>query len=242
MTPKIPAYPVIHATVAADGSAHVAVAGDHRDYPAGSLEATREHIISYAVEVATRLGRGVRMTTVDPGGRWQLAVFPDGDVQPLEQAASRRRGRGAPTEPIPTMTPVAPAPVVQPQPHPVAPHPVPRAVATLRFTTGDVAVVADRAIIGRQPEAAPEEAAAGWQQIEVIDTGKTMSRVHAEVAWNGGRFWLIDRGSGNGTILYPESGARELRAGEPVEVVDGDTIAFGPVVRATVSLRWEATP
>ena len=66
--PKIPNYPVVHVTVQPDGSAHVNAAGDHQNYPPGSVDATREQVLAYAIAVATRLGRGVRMTTVDPDG------------------------------------------------------------------------------------------------------------------------------------------------------------------------------
>lgn len=243
MTAKIPKYPVIQATIAADGSAHVTVAGDHRDYSPGPIGETRARIVDYATEVAARLGRGVRMTTLDPEGQWQLAVFPDGDVQALESATpSRRRRSPAPAAPIATIAPVvAPVP---PWPAPVTPMTPPplTLAATLRFTTGDVAVVTNRAIIGRVPEAASGAVEDGRQRIEVMDASKTMSRMHAEVVWNGGSLWLIDCGSGNGTVLYPISGRRDLQPLEPVEVADGDTIQFGPIVRAVVTIERYPTP
>jgi len=240
MTAKIPAYPVVRAHLTADGSAHVTAAGDHRDYPGGSVDATREAIIAYAAAISARLGRGVRMLTVDPDGRWELIVFPDGTVEPVEQAPARKRRRPAPiTEPIAT---IVSAPELSPAPPAPLTSPVSSLTATLRFTTGDVAIISDHAVIGREPEAAcaPDETA--LQRIEVNDPSKTMSRLHAELAWNGGRLWIIDRNSGNGTTLYPLSGTVELRPGDPVEVADGDTIQFGPVVRATVTINHFSTP
>lgn len=243
MSAKIPAYPVVSATLAVDGSAHVTAAGDHRDYPAGSLEDTREAIIAYAAAIAERVGRGVRMLTVDPDGRWELVVFADGTVEPIEQTPARKRWRRTPvTEPIATLgsAPVPAQPSLVPA---VAVKPPPSSLtATIRFTTGDVAIVAERAILGREPEAAyaPDEAAI--QRISVADPSKTMSRIHAELAWNGGKLWIIDRDSGNGTTLYPLSGTVELRPGEPVEVAEGDTIQFGPIVRATVTFNPVSTP
>jgi len=244
MPPKIPAYPVVHARLAADGSAHVSVAGNHRNYPAGPVDATREQIIAYAVEVAVRLGRGVRMISIDPAGRWDLVVYPDGNVASLEQPGARRRVRPAPpTEQIATISEAEPpVPLLAEPEAPQLQYAPASQVATLRFTTGDVAQVVGRAVIGREPEAAPEAIEEAVQHIEVADTTKTMSRLHAEVVWNGGRFWLIDRGSGNGTFLYPNSGKLELRPHEPVEVADGDTIEFGPVVRAAVTFNFRANP
>ncbi|MFV0434294.1 MAG: FHA domain-containing protein [Leucobacter sp.] len=243
MSAKIPAYPVVTATLAVDGSAHVTAAGDHRDYPAGSIADTREAIIAYAAAIAARLGRGVRMLTVDPDGRWELVVFADGTVESLEQTPARKRRRRAPaTEPIATLA-CMPAPA-QPSLTPSAPMRPPSSslTATIRFTTGDVAIVAERAIIGREPEAdsAPDDTA--LQRIAVADPSKTMSRLHAELAWNGGKLWIIDRDSGNGTTLYPLSGTVELRPGDPVEVANGDTIQFGPIVRATVTFNQISTP
>ena len=89
--PKIPHSPVVHVTVHPDGSAHVNAAGDHQNYPAGDVDATRERVLVYAIAVATRLGRGVRMTTVDPDGEWKLGVYPDGEVVDLAPAPAKGR-------------------------------------------------------------------------------------------------------------------------------------------------------
>ena len=86
--PRIPSYPVVHVTVHRDGSAHVNVAGDHRNYPAGDLQETRAQVTAYAIAVAARLGRGVRMTTSDPDGEWKLGVYPDGEVVDLEEGSA----------------------------------------------------------------------------------------------------------------------------------------------------------
>lgn len=246
MPVPVPAYPVIHVTVAADGSAHLNLAGEHRDYPAGDVERTREQIIAYAAQVAAGLGRGVRMSTVDPGGNWQLAVFPDGDVQALEPASTRRRrGRGTPTVRIPAAEPSGtPAPAAAHTPAPATPAPPSRRpVARLKFTTGDVAEVADRAIIGREPESAHETAWAGWQKVAVVDDSKTMSRIHAELRWDAGRLWVSDRASGNGSSVRRADGeSAPLRPGEAVELHDGDTVGFGPVIGATVTISFRNAP
>lgn len=247
MPPRIPTYPVIHVNVAADGSAHLNVAGDHRDYPAGPIETTREQIIGYAVEVAARLGRGVRMTTVDPTGQWKLAVFPTGEVEPLEPAPARGRGRSAPTVKIDVdelagVTVLRAPPPIPPMPAAPARTATRAPVAVLRFTTGDVAHVTDRAILGREPESARDAAAEGWQQVEVIDTSKTMSRAHAELTWSDDRLLIRDRGSGNGTTIRRPSGDVELRPDEPFELRSGDTLIFGPIVSATLTIEMRPAP
>ena len=243
MQPSVPTYPIIHVNVARDGSAHVNVAGDHRNYPPAPVEQTREQIIRYAVEVATRLGRAVRMTTIDPDGEWRLAVFPSGDVEPLEQKPARGRGRGAPTVKL-SVDELAGATVLRPPPAALpAPTLPPRSatgtrVATVRFTIGDIAHITDRAIIGRQPEVAPEAVDESWQQVEVIDTSKTMSRVHAKVTWQEDVLWVRDSGSGNGTIVRrPDGGDIELGSDESFQLHTGDTLILGPVVSATVTIE-----
>ena len=92
--PRIPSYPVVHVTVHPDGSAHVNAAGDHRNYPAGDIQDTRAQVTAYAIAVAARLGRGVRMTTTDPDGEWKLGVYPDGEV--VDLAPAPVKGRPAP--------------------------------------------------------------------------------------------------------------------------------------------------
>lgn len=247
MPPGIPTYPVIHVNIAVDGSAHVNVAGRHLDYPPNRIEDSRSQIAAYAVEYAKGLGRAVRMTTVEPTGESRLAVFPNGDIQLLEPTAKRGRRKPAPTVAIATdqihdltvLAPPRPSRPTPPLPHRTAAR---TPVATFRFTTGDVAHVTDRAIIGREPEAARDAVAESWQQIEVIDTSKTMSRVHAEVTWSGDRLLLTDRGSGNGTTVRRPHGDVKLRSSEPFELRNGDTLIFGPVVSATLTITTRSTP
>lgn len=247
MPPGIPTYPVIHVNIAADGAAHVNVAGDHRDFPSAPIEDTREVVIAYAVEVAAKLGRAVRMTTTEPTGQSKLAVFPHGAVELLTPPPTRGRRKPTPTVAIPVDEVRGVTVLSVPPPIPPAPtlprRTISRApVATLRFTTGDVAEVTDRAIIGREPEAAREAAAEGWQQIEVRDTTKTMSRVHAELTWSSDRLWLTDRGAANGTIVRRATGDVELRSGEAFELRSGDTLLFGTQVSATLTIDMRSTP
>lgn len=95
----IPRYPVIIVDVAADGSAHVNVAGRHIDYPSGPIADTRAAIIRYGVELAQTMARPVRMSITDPQGAWNLAVYPDGTVADLAPATAKpTRRRKKPVE------------------------------------------------------------------------------------------------------------------------------------------------
>lgn len=257
--PQIPNYPVVHVTVRADGSAHVNAAGDHKDYPAGAVDATREQVLAYAIAVATRLGRGVRMTTVDPDGEWKLGVYPDGEV--IDLAPVPAKGRAASSTPRPRASAVLvgdpPAlPPARPKESPtvvlertsertvIAPR-VPRQprqpgtpVATLKFSTGETAIIGPPAIIGRNPSAKAADAA-GAQLIVVADHSRTVSRMHADVAWIGGKLTVSDRGAGNGTsVTRPAKGQFDLTPGKPYELLDGDLLHIGPDVDCTVSIAF----
>jgi pSer/pThr/pTyr-binding forkhead associated (FHA) protein len=82
-------------------------------------------------------------------------------------------------------------------------------------------------LLGRRPEdiAAAEGAAA----FALDDPDRSMSRVHAAVVFGASGLRVVDRGSGNGTVL--RRGDREDRCPEglPVELVPGDELWFGSV-------------
>lgn len=259
--PKIPNYPVVHVTVQADGSAHVNAAGDHQNYPAGDVAATRERVLAYAIAVATRLGRGVRMTTADPDGEWKLGVYPDGEVVDLAPAPAKGRPPAKVSTPRPRAVAVLvsepPAlPPALPKESPtvvlerttertvIAPR-VPRQprrpgtpVATLKFSTGETAIIGPPAIIGRNPSAKAADIA-GAQLIVVSDRSRTVSRMHADVAWVGGKLTVSDRGAGNGTsITRPAKGQFDLTPGKPYELLDGDMLHIGPDVNCTVVIAF----
>lgn len=200
MDDKIPSFPVIHVTVRLDGSAHVNVTGQHVDYPPADPDVTRAEVTTFAVDFAARLGRAVRMTTVDPDGEWKLGVYPDGAVIDLAPAPAKGRATkaGSPrprpaavavSEPpalpkdsttvvIERTTERAVIPRVPRQARPPAGTPV----ATLKFSTGDSAIIGPPAVIGRNPSARVVDAA-GAQLVTVTDPSRTVSRVHADVSW-----------------------------------------------------------
>ena len=254
--PKIPSYPVVHVTVQPDGSAHVNAAGDHRNYPAGDLHETRAQVTAYAIAVAARLGRGVRMTTSDPDGEWKLGVYPDGEVIDLAPAPAKGRAvaktsspqrrpvAGIVSEP-PTLTKDSTTVVIGRTTEPaVIPPRVPRearpptgaSVATLKFSTGDTAIIGPPAIIGRNPRSVVPDPG-GAQFVVVADHSRTVSRVHADVAWIGGKLTVSDRGAGNGTsVTRPSKGRFDLTPGKPYELLDGDVLHVGTDVTCTVAI------
>lgn len=259
---KIPSYPVVHVTIQPDGSAHVNVAGKHVDYPATGVEVTRAQVIAYATDVAARLGRGVRMTTVDPDGEWKLGVYPDGEVVDLAPATAKGRGAAKKTvqKPRPTVQviepPAAPAPAASlaethtvvidrvpdattPRaavPRPVRPKTPGTPVATLTFSTGDTAVIGPHAIIGRQPASSATDPA-GAQLVVINDKERTVSRVHCEVGWVDSTLVVTDRASGNGTYLTRRGTTKNrLEPGKPYELQGEDWLGIGTDVTCRVTI------
>lgn len=226
----IPAYPVLVVDVHQDGSAHANVAGRHINYPAAPAVDTRAAVTQYAAELATTLGRPIRMTTTDPHGTWHLAVHPDGTVTDLAPPAGRRRlpqlehtptpdGGRALTASVPT---AAPATVELVDVEGVSRG----AIATLRFGTGDVARVAGSALIGRRPAAVDGELVD--QLVTIDDLTRTVSKTHLLVAWVNGQLWITDRHSGNGSqIRRPVAQRTDLAPGRPYSVRHGDVVHIG---------------
>jgi len=249
--PKPPTFPVVHVTMRPEGAAQVNLAGEHHLFAGSSPEDSREQVIAYATTQAVTLGRGIRMRLVDEDGTFDLAVYPDGAVQRLEQPSpSRRRQPALTAAPAPAAPRVVAAPVAPPgaiarepiadpptvldAPHQLASTPA-AAVAILRFSTGETHEFRDRAIVGRRGKHSPEPD--GWSRVEIDDPSGTVSRSHAAIQFNDGELWIADLGSANGT---------SIRRGDQVVDVDttstqlraGDVIELG--VRVTAQLSIEA--
>lgn len=92
-TTTIPAWPKIEAIARADGTGEVRIDGTSRPVTGPNADTVRAAIISQIVEAARQVGRPVRATTNDPGGRWRILVHPDGKVEDDDQPVS------APTPP-----------------------------------------------------------------------------------------------------------------------------------------------
>ena len=132
-----------------------------------------------------------------------------------------------PSAPVAPPAPaVPPAPVAPPAPvvpsAPVAPSaPIERAPAdepdadlertrivdrsrsgvrfVLQFSTGESSTVYGTGLIGRNPR--PEPGEYFDQLIRVLDPSRSVSKTHLEFGQEAGVFWVLDRYSGNGTVL-----------------------------------------
>ncbi|MEV8241982.1 FHA domain-containing protein [Microbacterium testaceum] len=107
-TAPVPAYPVVFVDVAADGSAHVNVAGRHEHFDPNDPATTRQAVTAYAAAIAAELRRPVRMKITDPDGQWLVAVHPTGTVTELADAPEkpkrpRRQKVTVPTAAAPTI-------------------------------------------------------------------------------------------------------------------------------------------
>ena len=121
--------------------------------------------------------------------------------------------------------PVLGAPVTTRTGAAVPTAPVPRACA-LRFDTGEELDVAGDGLVGRRPTAE-----AGTVHVVAIDDpDRSISRVHLAfgIEPDGGRLWVVDRGSTNGTVLVGPDGARAaLPPGTRAVVEVGWSVRFG---------------
>ncbi len=260
----VPPYPVIHVTVAADGSAHANVAGRHDDFPAAGLTDTRQAVIGYAATIATELRRPVRMKILDPDGEWNVAVEPNGNVIEDPHTAGRRgRPRKAPTTaatptqqiprgPVPPTPPAEPlasawaapeAPDEYDEPDPYtrlserARPDVP--TARLHSSTGESGAFTSTALIGRRPAPEPGEA------VEVLlttdDGTRQVSRTHLRLEWNDGTLWATDRAAANGTLIERTGAVTvELTPWKPYRLQNGDVAVLGDV-RLTITLSSAST-
>lgn len=254
----VPPYPVIHVTVAADGSAHANVAGRHDDFPSAQLADTRQAVIGYATTIATELRRPVRMKIVDPDGEWNVAVEPTGNViEDPHTAARRGRPRKAPTTAATPTQQIPRGPVpLPPPPEPLAsawaapeapdeydePDPYTRLserkrpvvpTARLHASTGETGTFTTTALIGRRPARQPGETV---ELLLTTDDGtRQVSRTHLRLEWNEGAIWATDQAAANGTLIERTGAVTvELTPWKPYRLQSGDVAVLGDV-RLTIT-------
>jgi hypothetical protein len=96
----------------------------------------------------------------------------------------------------------------------------------LQFSTGESVTVTGAGLIGRNPPAQPGEYVD--QLVSIFDVGKSVSKTHLEFGQEGGRFWVSDRYSTNGSVVrQPEAEPRRCEPGRRYFVVRGTRIDVG---------------
>ena len=96
----------------------------------------------------------------------------------------------------------------------------------VEFDTGESLVVEGLALVGRGPEPRPGEAVR--HVVPLRSTDMSLSKTHAQFhVARDGVLVVMDRGSTNGSVLIRRGMSRELAAGKPATLVDGDRVRFG---------------
>lgn len=94
------------------------------------------------------------------------------------------------------------------------------------FDDGHSFVVEGMVLVGRRPE--PRSGEPVWHLVPLASADMSVSKTHAQFApAPDGALVVMDRGSTNGSTLTRKGVSRQLSAGKPATLVDGDTVAFG---------------
>ena len=125
-----------------------------------------------------------------------------------------------------TPPPPPPAPPRQQLGYPLVPEPPTSVGWRVSFDSGESFRVEGLALVGRRPEARAGEAV--HHLVPLRSTDMSLSKTHAQfqVAADG-VLVVTDRGSTNGSFLIRQGAARELPAGRPTTLLDGDHVRFG---------------
>lgn len=101
------------------------------------------------------------------------------------------------------------------------------------FDDGQSFIVEGLGIIGRRPEARPGEPVR--HSVPLQSNDMSVSKTHAQIQLTpDGGMLVMDRGSTNGSTLVRQGVSKQLGAGRPATLLDGDVVKFGDR-RMTVS-------
>jgi hypothetical protein len=96
----------------------------------------------------------------------------------------------------------------------------------LQFSTGESATVYGAGLIGRNPVAEPGEYVD--HLVVLRDPGRSVSKTHLEFGQDAGSFWVLDRFSGNGSVLRePDAAPKRLEPGRRFVVPRGSRVEIG---------------
>lgn len=157
---------------------------------------------------------GAKSAVGDLAGPWSPP--PVGAPRPASRVERGPQGTAAPRVEQPT----APAAPVITALDTAAP------TVSLEFDDGVSIVVTGAGLVGRNPEPGPDEAFIHLLPIE--DASRQISKTHAAFGMDDAGFWLVDRGSVNGTsVTSPGGGSRELVPWRRESVVWGSVVEVG---------------
>ncbi len=96
----------------------------------------------------------------------------------------------------------------------------------LQFSTGESSTVYGSGLVGRNP--VPEPGEYFDQVVPVIDPSRSVSKTHLEFGQESGAFWVMDRYSGNGTILRePDAPAIRCQPERRYRIARGTRVEIG---------------
>lgn len=96
----------------------------------------------------------------------------------------------------------------------------------LQFSTGESVTVIGSGLVGRNPSVQPGEYVD--QLVPIFDAGKSVSKTHLEFGQEGGRFWVSDRYSTNGSVIrQPDIEPRRADPGRRYFVARGTRVDVG---------------
>ncbi|WP_109508391.1 RDD family protein [Nocardioides speluncae] len=170
---------------------------------------------------------------VRPPAEQPAARQPAQPVQPPAQPAQPRHRAQPSTPPAPVQPNVA-APAVPPPPvqERTTSRTTSRAAANagsrwrVTFDTGESFLVEGLGLVGRRPEGRAGEPV--QHVVPLPSSDMSLSKTHAQFHLaSDGVLVVMDRGSTNGSILIRQGVNRDLTAGRPATLVDGDKVMFG---------------
>jgi len=111
-------------------------------------------------------------------------------------------------------------------PEQTAPAPARLSAWRVTFDTGESFVVEGVVLVGRGPE--PRAGESVRHVVPLRSADMSLSKTHAQVhVARDGVLVVMDRGSTNGSVLVRRGMSRELAAGRPATLADGDRVRFG---------------